>query len=108
MASTDGKPSTTAAGALPMAASTANSTATIPARATTTAPSSRARPNSGNSRPRILAQVSAIVIVDPNTARPTTTVSIPDSRIPPNQLTSWLPPSAATAAPRARVWRAAA
>src|ERR1700742_772677 len=97
--STAGMPNTTAAAALPIAASTATSTATRPPRAATPAASSRARPSKGISRPRILVQVSPMVIDDPNTARPTMTVSIPDSSMPPSQLTRALALTDANHAP---------
>src|ERR1700758_4991964 len=87
MASSSGKPNTTANAPLPIADSTANITATNPARATTTAASSSAKPSSGSRRPRILVHVSPMVIVEPNTARPTMTVSIPDSSLLSSQVT---------------------
>ena len=43
--------------------------------------SSKVRPIKGSSRPRIRCHASPMVIVDPNTARPTTTVSMPLSMI---------------------------
>src|ERR1700758_4036782 len=85
---TSGRPKRTAAAPLPTAANSAIITATKPNRAATTAASSSARPSNGSSRPRILAQVSPIVIDDPNTARPTMTVSMPDRSMPPSQVTS--------------------
>ena len=51
------------------------------------------------SRPRILAHVSPGPIVEPNTARPTTTVSMPLSRTPASQPTR--PASRADSSPGA-------
>src|ERR1700761_1903010 len=98
-ASTNGIPSSTAATPLPSAATTATNTTTSPTRAPSTAASTAAKPSRGSSRPRILAQVSPMVIDDPNTARPTMTVSMPDSSMLPNQVTSRLPVTDANQAP---------
>ena len=70
----------------PLAArATPTITSTVaPISATTAANCSAPIPISAGSRPRTRRQASPTVMVDPNTARATTTVSIPESRIVPN------------------------
>ena len=77
----NGMPTANAANPLPDEAM-ATITRTTATRITTMPKtSSKVRPIRGSSRPRIRCHASPMVIVDPNTARPTTTVSMPLSMI---------------------------
>ncbi|COY62195.1 Uncharacterised protein [Mycobacterium tuberculosis] len=74
-------------------------TTASPSTATTPAASSSARPNNASRRPRTLAHASPTVIGEPNTARPTMTVSMPLSSTPASQLTRRLAPNDADQPP---------
>ena len=92
-------PRRTAAATLPAAAVTPMIIPTPPLSRISPAASSPTSPSRAGRRPRIRDQASPAPMLPPNTARPTTTVSMPVSRVPPSQPTSPASPPDSIQAP---------